>query len=123
MNNQIPEIEQVIRNYLSAWNTSDQEERSSIMSKVLAPNCLYADSHLPDLIKTPELHSQFISQFRRKFPELKISLVSTPDIHHDFFRFRWQLTKPKGNIFTQGMFFGEFNQEHEIVKLVGFVDQ
>ncbi|WP_019506204.1 hypothetical protein [Pleurocapsa sp. PCC 7319] len=123
MNNQIPEIEQVIRDYLSAWNTSDQEQRSSIMSKVLASNCLYADSHLPDLIETPELHSQFIAQFRSKFPELKISLVSTPDIHHNFFRFRWQLTKPDGNIFTQGMFFGEFNQQQEIVKLVGFVDQ
>lgn len=117
------EIEQVITDYLSAWNAIDSQERLSLISKVLAPKCLYADSHLPNLIETRELHSGFIDQFKSKFPELKIGLVSTPDIHHGFFRFRWQLVQPNGDIFTQGIFFGETDQDNQITKLIGFVDQ
>ena len=118
----MPEIKQVITEYLAAWNASDPEARLSLIEKVLSPNCLYADSHLPDLIKTRELHSQFIDKFKSKFPELKISLIKDPDIHHGFFRFRWQLAKPNGDTFTQGIFFGETNQDNQITKLVGFVD-
>ncbi|MGL4881034.1 MAG: nuclear transport factor 2 family protein [Waterburya sp.] len=123
MSNQILPIELVIKEYLAAWNTSDSEARLSLISNVLAPNCLYVDAHLSEPVITRELHSQFIKQFRSKFPDLKISLVSTPDAHHGFFRFRWQLTKPNGDIFTQGIFFGEVNQDNKILKLVGFVDQ
>ena len=93
-----------------------------LIEKTLAPNCLYADSHLPDLIETRESHSQFIDQFKSKFPELKISLLNDPDIHHGFFRFRWQLAKPNGEVFIKGNFFGELNQDNQITKLVGFVD-
>ena len=118
----MPEIEQSIKEYLAAWNAVEPESRLALISKVLAPNCLYADSHLPDLIETRELHSQFIDRFKSKFPELKISLAATPDIHHGFFRFRWQLAQPSGEIFTQGIFFGETNENQEITKLVGFVD-
>lgn len=118
----MPEIEAVISDYLAAWNATDSETRLSLISKVLAPNCLYADSHLPDLIETRELHSSFIDKFKSKFPELKITLVDTPDIHHGFFRFRWQLVKPNEDTFTKGIFFGETNHNHQITKLVGFVD-
>ena len=119
----MPEIQEVITEYLAAWNATDSELRLSLINKVLAPNCLYADSHLPDVIETRELHSQFIDQFKSKFPELEISLMKDPDIHHGFFRFRWQLAKPNGDIFTQGIFFGETNKDEQITKLVGFVDE
>ena len=119
----MPEIKQVITDYLAAWNATDSDSRLSLISQVLAPNCIYADSHLPDLIATRELHSHFIDQFKRKFPELKISLVAEPDIHHGFFRFSWQLAQPSGDLFTKGIFFGETNSSQEITKLVGFVAQ
>ena len=117
------EIEQVITQYLAAWNAQEVEKRLSLIDKVLASNCIYADSHMPDLIETSELHSEFIDRFKSKFPELKISMVNTPDIHHGFFRFRWQLTQPNGDVFTKGIFFGETNPENKITKLVGFVDK
>ena len=123
MNHQAPEIERLITEYLAAWNAPNSEARALLIDKVLAANCIYADSHLPQLIETRELHSSFIDQFKSKFPELKISLVATPDIHHGFFRFRWQLAQPNGDIFTQGIFFGEINQDNQITKLVGFVDE
>ena len=118
----MPEIERAITEYLAAWNTDDSQARLSSIKEVLTPDCIYADSHLPDLIETSEQHSGFIERFKSKFPELKISLVDTPDIHHGFFRFRWQLSQPNGNIFTKGIFFGEINSEHKITKLIGFVD-
>ena len=116
------EAERVINRYLAAWNTQEAKERLSLIDRVLDPKCIYADSHLPNLIKTSKLHSEFIDRFKQKFPELKISSIDTPSIHHGFFRFSWQLTKPNGDIFTQGVFSGEINQEHKISKLVGFVD-
>jgi len=117
------EIAQVISEYLAAWNADNAESRLSLINKVLAPNCIYADSHMPNLIETRELHSGFIDQFKSKFPKLEISLVNLPDIHHNFFRFRWQLAQPNGDIFTKGIFFGEANQDSQITKLVGFVDE
>lgn len=116
------EIERVITNYLAAWNETDSQVRRSLIDTVLAPDCIYADSHMPNLIETRELHSGFIDQFKSKFPELKIGLVGSPNIHHGFFRFRWQLTQPNGDVFTKGMFFGESDRDNKISKLVGFVD-
>jgi hypothetical protein len=119
----MPEIQPVIQNYVSAWNSSSSEERMALMTKVLAPNCLYLDSHLPETITNRETHCQFIDRFRDKFPELNLNLVSSPDSHHGYFRFAWQMVKPNGDLFTQGSFFGEINEQHQITKLVGFVDE
>lgn len=116
------EIKQVIEDYLSAWNSVDGEVRARLMTQVLAANCLYIDSHLPEAIIGRELHCQFIERFREKFPELHIQLISVPDSHHGHFRFPWQILKPNGEIFTQGSFFGEINEQEQITKLVGFVD-
>ncbi|MEN9567026.1 MAG: hypothetical protein RLZZ69_2222 [Cyanobacteriota bacterium] len=118
----MPEIHQVIQDYVSAWNSSDSEERMILMTKVLAENCVYVDSHLPETIKNRETHCQFIDRFREKFPELKLNLASSPDSHHGYFRFAWQMVKPNGELFTQGSFFGEIDEQHQITKLVGFVD-
>ncbi len=117
------EIKSVIQDYVSAWNSSNSEERISLMTKVIAENCMYLDSHLPDSILGRELHCQFIDRFRDKFPDLSLNLVSTPDSHHGYFRFNWQMLKSDGSIFTQGSFFGEINEQNLITKLVGFVNE
>lgn len=117
----MPEIKQLIDDYLSAWNSSDSEARTKLMNQVLAENILYLDSHLPESITGRESHCQFIERFREKFPELKLKLTSVPDSHHGYFRFSWQMLKSNGEIFTQGSFFGEINQQEQVSKLVGFV--
>jgi ketosteroid isomerase-like protein len=117
------EIKPVIQDYVAAWNCSDSQARILLMTKVLAENCLYVDSHLPEVIANREIHCQFIDRFREKFPELKLNLLDTPNSHHGYFRFGWQMLKPNGDIFTQGSFFGEINSQHQITKLVGFVDE
>ena len=117
------EIEQVIQDYLLAWNSPDREKRVALMTKVLAENCLYVDSHLPEPIATRELHCQFIDRFRDKFPDLSLNLASSPNSHHGYFRFSWQMLRPNGDLFTQGSFFGEVNEQHKVTKLVGFVDE
>ncbi len=117
------EITQVIQDYVSAWNIPDSEERVILMTKVLAENCLYVDSHLPEPIVNRELHCQFIDRFRDKFPELSLNLASSPNSHHGYCRFAWQMFKSNGDLFTQGNFFGEINEQNQITKLVGFVDE
>ena len=122
MNNQTFDVELLIKDYLAAWNAPDSDNRALLLDKVLASDCIYADSHLPDLVETKELHGQFIDKFRSKFADLQISLVGDIDAHHNFFRFRWQLAKPAEEVFTQGMFFGEVDDQQKISKLVGFVE-
>jgi hypothetical protein len=117
------DIERIIQDYLSAWNSSNKEERITLMTKVLAENCVYVDSHLPESITNRELHCQFIDRFRDKFPDLSLKLVSSPDSHHGYFRFSWQMLKLNGDIFTQGSFFGEIDDRDRITKLVGFVNK
>ncbi|MGF1542418.1 MAG: transposase [Pleurocapsa sp.] len=116
------EIERVVQDYVSAWNSSDSEKRITIMNQVLAENCLYVDSHLPDPIISRESHCLFIDRFKDKFPDLSLKLIAPPDSHHGYFRFNWQILKGDGNLFTQGSFFGEIDRQNQITKLVGFVD-
>ena len=118
----MPDIK-VIQDYISAWNISYSEERMALLSSILAENCLYADSHLPDTIVGKESHCLFIDRFKTKFPDLSLKLVASPDLHHGYFRFNWQILKADGNLFTQGSFFGEIDEQEKITKLVGFVDE
>jgi hypothetical protein len=117
------EIEKIINNYLSAWNASDQEERSLLIAQIIAEDCFYADAHLPEPLIGKELHARFVNQFRDKFPELSLQLASSPDSHHDFFRFAWKLVKSDDIVFAKGSYFGEVNQQGKISKLIGFVDR
>lgn len=117
------QIAQVIKDYVLAWNSPNSEERASIMAKVLAENCFYVDSHLPEPIMNSKLHCLFIDRFRDKFPDLSLNLISSPDSHHGYFRFSWQMLKLNGEIFTQGSFFGEINKQDKITKLIGFVTE
>lgn len=117
------EIKQLIQDYISAWNIADSEERVRLMTQILDERCLYVDSHLPDHITNRESHCQFIDRFKDKFPDLSLKLIASPDLHHGYFRFNWQILKPDGNLFTQGSFFGQINEDNKITKLVGFVDE
>lgn len=117
------EIKEIIQDYVSAWNSSNSDERKTLLNSILAEDCLYADSHLPDPIVGKESHCSFIDHFKAKFPDLSLNLVSLPDSHHGYFRFNWQILKADGNIFTTGSFFGAIDEESRITKLVGFVNE
>ncbi len=119
----MPNIEQVIKTYVLGWNSTTPQERMDFMTKALAENCVYFDSHLPEPTPGRDLHCQFIDRFRDKFSDLSLELTSTPSSHHGYFRFTWKMVKGDGNVFIQGNFFGELDQENKIAKLVGFVDE
>ncbi len=76
------EIEEVIEDYVLGWNSSKAEDRLLLMKKVLAENCLYLDSHLPEPVDNIETHCQLIESFRAKFPEISLQLSAAPDSHH-----------------------------------------
>lgn len=117
------DIEKVIETYLLGWNITNAPERMDLMTRALAPNCVYFDSHLPEPTQGIHLHCQFIQRFRDKFSDLSLQLTSTPSSHHGYFRFQWKMIKGDGNVFIQGSFFGELDQENKIAKLVGFIDE
>ena len=116
-------IEQIIETYVLGWNSANSDQRMKLMGQALAENCVYFDSHLPEPTEGKDLHCQFIDRFREKFSDLKLELTSTPNAHHGYFRFTWKMVKGDGNVFIQGNFFGELNEEDKISKLVGFVDE
>ena len=118
----MPEIQEVIENYVAAWNSNDSQARTTTMNGVLAPDCIYLDSHLPDPTVGKESHCLFIDRFKDKFPDLSLHLTKAVDSHHDHFRFQWQMLKGDGDVFIKGCFVGEVNEQQQITKLVGFVD-
>jgi hypothetical protein len=113
---------QILNNYLSAWNTLDAAARSLAMAGVVAEDCYYADAHLPEPLRGRELHDRFIDRFREKFPDLRLQLVGEPQSHHGYFRFRWELIKTDNSVFVKGCYFGEINETGQIEKVIGFVD-
>ncbi|MDJ0597249.1 MAG: transposase [Crocosphaera sp.] len=117
------EIQQVIEDYVSGWNSSKPEDRLLLMKKVLAENCLYLDSHLAEPVDNLETHCQLIESFKEKFPDISLQLSSPPDSHHSHFKLPWKMVKKNGEVLIKGQFFGEVNQQNQITKLVGFIDK
>jgi hypothetical protein len=116
------DIQIIIDRYIAAWNQPDEPSRTLSMAAVVADNCYYADAHLPDALTDRSAHDRFVNVFRTKFPEFSLKLATIPQSHHGYFRFGWQLVKPDGTVFTQGVYFGEIDPEGKINKIIGFVD-
>lgn len=109
-----------LQKYFKAWNEPDAVKREAILNPSWAENGTYTDpsadvagrdalvAHIEGFLTGPQTKTFSIVQ------------ASEIDFHHRSFRFAWEMQDASGKTLTPGIDYGEFNDEGQITKIVGF---
>jgi hypothetical protein len=109
-----------LENYFQAWNEPDATKREALLTPSWAEDGTYTDPtvHLDGRSALVNHIEGFISNPQSS--KFSIERASEVDFHHNSFRFAWEMRDDKGNVLTPGIDYGEFNDEGQITKIVGF---
>lgn len=110
-----------IQDYLAAWNTTNSDERRTLLQSCMTDEAIYTDPHAPEPVRGIDGMQALIEQFRARFdhwlePEGEI------DMHHNVFRLQWRLQRESGEILSRGLMVGDLTDTGEIDRIVQFVD-
>lgn len=109
-----------LEHYFAAWGEADEDARRIHLEAGWAEHGTYTDP-------TADVHGRealvkhigaFASSPQSK--SFSIERSSGIDIHHQVFRFAWEMRDASGKVLTPGIDYGEFNDEGKITKIVGF---
>jgi hypothetical protein len=81
-------MQQIAERYIAAFNETDTERRSRLLSELYTPDSTYTDPHVD--LHGPDAINEFIGQTQQQFPGLTFKLRGDVDAHHDQARFQWQ---------------------------------
>jgi hypothetical protein len=85
---------QIVNEYLTAWNTTDDEARAKAVAAVFTEDARYVDP-LADVTGHEQI-TALIGGVHQQFPGLAFEALGDPDAHHDVIRFRWSLGPVEG---------------------------
>ena len=109
-----------LQNYVKAWNEPDTEKRKALLKTTWTEGGTYTDpsAHVEGRDALVAHIEGFLSN--PQFKGFSIVRASDIDLHHQVFRFEWEMKDPSGNTVTAGIDYGEFNEDGAITKIVGF---
>jgi hypothetical protein len=112
------DVTTTIDTYLSAWNETDADRRSTLIEQVWAD-----DGRLIDPPLAAEGHtgiSEMAAAMHEHFPGHSFRRVSGIDAHHDQVRFAWELVGPDGVVALAGLDTGELGDDGRLRRIAGF---
>lgn len=113
-------LEENLALYVSAWAELDDSKRMDLLNTAWADKATYTDpqSH----VVGREALCAHIGGFHidPQFKGISIEQRTKLDVHHNSFRFGWTMLDPNGNDAISGIDYGEFNEDGQITKIVGF---
>jgi hypothetical protein len=86
----MPDIDQIVHEYLGVFNETDQAERRTRLDHLFAVDATYTDPHVD--LRGPEQIDAFIAGTQERFPGLRFTLCGDIDAHHNQARFSWHAT-------------------------------
>ena len=109
-----------LENYFKAWDEPDAVKREAILNPSWAENGTYTDPTVH--VAGRDALVAHIEGFASGGQTKTMSIVRTTgvDFHHRSFRFGWEMQNASGKTLTSGFDYGEFNDEGQITKIVGF---
>jgi hypothetical protein len=113
----ITSVEEMIEQYVSAWNENNLEAYKREFAKCWAANAVYIDPYSEDIIGVDGI-SNFAQKSLEIIPNRKFKVFEKPEHHHTFGKYVWQVEYP-GQI-KNGYDYFEFNANFEITRLVSF---
>jgi len=112
----ITSVEEMIEQYVSAWNENNLEAYTREFSKCWAEDAVYVDPF------SENIGVSGISNFAQKsfeiIPSRKFKVLEKPDYHHKFGRYAWEVQfSGETNV---GFDYFEFDGDFKITRLVSF---
>lgn len=109
-------VEEMIGQYLSAWNENSLESYRKEFGKCWAPDAVYLDPY--GEYKGLDGLSGFAHKSLDITPDRKFSIFEKPEHHHQSGRYAWKAEA--GGLTSVGYDYFEFNDNFEITRLVSF---
>ena len=112
------EMNELVTLYTSARSEPDRARRQKLLDHVRAEDGTYADptAHVAgrkDLV-------DHIGGFFEQFPGAHFVVANGIDTHRQKLRFTWRMVRADGNVFVEGIDFGELSPDGKLHRVVGF---
>jgi hypothetical protein len=114
-------INELIAQYIAAWNETDPGRRRELIGKVWTENGTYVDAHrrgdgLDGL-------DSMIQAAQQQFPKYRLRLVSGIEAHTEYVRFSWAAGgAPEAPLYIGGTDFAIMAGDGRFKSVVGFID-
>jgi len=104
--NEKSSAQEAIRDYLAAWNTTDQASRDALLEQCWAEDAPYTDPQVEAQGRSGI--SRIIAAYHSHRPGFALAIEGPIDTYHGTFRFVWSFTD--GEDILKGMEFGTVQQ-------------
>lgn len=111
----------IVEAYLEAWNSTDVDQRLSLMTRTWAASATYTDP-LADVAGL-EAISAVIDEVQQQFTGMEFTMVGRPDGHHHQVRFQWGLGPAGAEPLVIGFDVVSLDREGAIRDVRGFLDR
>lgn len=115
------DYQQLVHDYLTAWNTTDPETRRTAIERVFTSDARYADP-LADVTGHDQL-AAVVAAAQAQFPGFVFSLIGPVDGHHDQARFTWGLGPAGAEPVVVGSDAVTVAEDGRISLVLGFLDR
>ncbi|MFC4785032.1 nuclear transport factor 2 family protein [Nocardioides sp. MAHUQ-72] len=112
---------QLVRDYIDAWNETDETARTAAVSSLFAPTGRYVDP-LAD-VQGPEQIAATIGAVQAQFAGMVFSLHDDVDAHHGQARFQWGLGPAGAEPLVIGFDVLLTDADGRIEAVLGFLDR
>lgn len=112
------ELNELIKLYADAWSEPDRVLRQHLLERVWVEDGTYTDP-TTHLIGRLGLINHIDGVFE-KIPGTRLEVTSEIEMHHDKFRFTWRMLLANGEVFLDGIDFGELDTNGKLHRIVGF---
>lgn len=115
------DINDLITQYIAAWNETDPIARRSLIDQVWAEDGVYTDPIA--VADGRDAIDATIAAVQGQFPGLRFRLAGTVDAHHDIARFTWELAPTGSEAVIVGFDVAVLAADGRITNVYGFLDK
>ncbi len=113
------EVEQVIDQYIAAWNETDPGRRRALIAQTWTEDASYLDPLMG--AEGRDGIDAIIAGVQAQFPGYRFRRTGAVDAHHDRVRFGWELGPEGGPAFVGGLDVGVL-ADGRLRSITGFLD-
>lgn len=112
-------LQPTITTYLELLNETDPARRATLAEAVWVDDGRWIDP--PFEAEGRAAIAETIGGVQEQFPGHTFRQVSGVDMHHDLFRFAWELVAPDGTVTVRGIDVGQVADDGRFRRITGFL--
>ncbi|MFM7330574.1 MAG: nuclear transport factor 2 family protein [Brachymonas sp.] len=101
----------------AAWNERDMSKVRAHLEQALSPEVEFIDPTI--ITRGIDAFEQSVREFRTKYPEADIRRSATLGVHHQLYRYSWEISV-KSKVFLVGMDVTETDAQGRVMRVLGF---